>query len=412
MGAVEDALIVQAGRYVLETVSPAGERAYQTIGVFAEVIPFTADLGRLIAAGSDPDTRIIAMTVTEAGYFLAPDRTLMADAPDLAADLATGSHHTLYGALAAILTGRMKAGAGPVTLLSCDNLRSNGERLADGLTAFLTARGETDLLDWCARNVTTPNAMVDRITPRPPPDLAARVERATGWKDASPVMAETFMQWVIEDRFAAGRPALERVGVQFVDDVHPYEEAKIRILNASHSAIAWAGVLKGYDFIHEGARDPAVLSIVRAYITEAVIPCLSPSPIDLAAYGATTLERFGNPDLHDTNARVAADSWSKIPGFIAPTVRTCLETGRGIDSVAMLPALCLLFLERWANGRLPFDYQDQALDTVAMRAMLAAADPAAAFCREPRLWGDMAGEPRLIAAITEAYDRAKAWLGR
>jgi D-arabinitol 4-dehydrogenase len=410
MGAVEDALIAQAGRYVLEMVSPAGERTYQTIGVFAEVIPFTPDLGRLIAVGSNPETRIITMTVTEAGYFLAPDRTLTADAPDLAADLATGSHRTLYGALAAILAERMRRGAGPVTLLSCDNLRSNGERLSDGLTAFLTARGETDLVDWCARNVTTPNAMVDRITPRPPADLADRVEGAAGWTDASPVMAETFMQWVIEDRFAAGRPALERVGVQFVDDVHPYEEAKIRILNASHSAIAWAGVLRGYAFIHEGACDPAIAAIVQAYISEAVIPCLSPSPIDLAAYGETTLGRFGNPDLRDTNARVAADSWSKIPGFIAPTMRTCLETGRGVDGVAMPPALCLLFLQRWADGRLPFDYQDQALDPAAMRAILAAAEPAAAFCREPRLWGDMAGEPRLITAITEAYARAKAWL--
>jgi len=303
----------------------------------------------------------------------------------------------------------MAAGAGPVTLLCCDNLRSNGHRLSTGLTAFLAARGEAGLLAWIRTNVTTPCAMVDRITPRPPADLATRVRDALGWDDAAPVMAEDFRQWVIEDDFAAGRPALERVGVQFVEDVAPFEEAKIRVLNASHSAIAWAGVLKGYAFIHEGAADPEVAGVARAYIDRAVIPCLSPSPIDLAAYGAATLSRFSNPDIRDTNARVAADSCAKLSGFIAPTLAECLAGGGDLDSAATLPALLIAFLQRWSAGTLPFAYQDQALDPAAMRATLAADDPAAAFCADAGLWGPLAGDPRLTRAVAAGLQRVRAW---
>ncbi len=409
MRAAEDALIGQDGRYVLETVAPDGERAYRTVDVISQVLAFTPDLAAHVAVGADPTTRIISMTVTEGGYFLTPDMTLMIESPDLAADLSAGSHATLYGALSLILTARMAADAGPVTLLSCDNLQSNGERLSKGLTAFLALRGERDLLAWCARNVTTPNGMVDRITPRPPPDLAARVRAAVGWADACPVMAEDFCQWVIEDRFAAGRPALERVGVQFVDDVAPWEEAKIRLLNATHSAIAWAGTLKGHAFIHEGAADPAVVALARAHISTAAASCRSPSPIDLAAYGTTALARFANPHIGDTNQRVAADGWAKLPGFIAPIFSDCLEKGIELGPLAMLPAFFLLFMRRWAAGALPFAYQDQALDAAAMRAILADADPVAAFCRETRLWGRLAADGRLEAAIRDAFVAAEAW---
>ena len=299
---------------------------------------------------------------------------------------------------------------GPVTLLCCDNLRSNGHQLATGLSAFLAARGEAELLAWTLANVTTPCAMVDRITPRPPADLPARVRAALGWDDAAPVMAEDFRQWVIEDDFAAGRPALERVGVQFVADVAPFEEAKIRILNASHSAIAWAGALKGYAFIHQGAADPEVAAMARAYIDRSVIPCLSPSPVDLAAYGAAALSRFSNPDIRDTNARVAADSCAKLSGFIAPTLADCLA-GRGdLASAALLPALLIAFLQRWAAGALPFAYQDQALDPAAVRAILAAADPAAAFCADPGLWGPLAGDPRLTLAVGTGLEQVRAWV--
>lgn len=402
MRALEEALIAQDGRYVLETVSPAGKRVWKIIEAIDRVLPFDAGLTELVRIAADPATRIISMTVTEAGYFLRPDLTLMDAAADLAADLTTGAHLTIYGALSLMLTARMETGAGPVTLLSCDNLRCNGDKLSAGLRAFLAARGEHALLAWCEANTTTPNAMVDRITPRPPADLPARVLEATGFADAAPVMAERFHQWVIEDHFAAGRPALETVGVQFVADVTPYEEAKISIINAGHSAIAWAGVLKGYSFIHEGAGDPQIAAIARAWFRDAAIPSLTPSPVDLADYAETTLARFANPHVRDTNQRVVADSWAKIPVFIAPTIRRCLRDDRDLAGAAALPALFLKVMRLWADGALPFAYQDQAIDEAAMRAILTAPDPVATLCAEPRLWGDMAGDPRLNAAVAEA----------
>lgn len=403
MAAVEAALITQGGAYVLETVSPAGARAWRTINVLSRVIPYREGLAQLIAVGADPATQIISMTVTEAGYFLTPDRRLIEDAVDMASDLGAGSRRTIYGALAAILAARREVGAGPVTLLSCDNLRANGDRLNAGLRAFLARRGEAALTGWCDANVTTPNTMVDRITPRSPADLAERVAMEAGWRDACPVMAEEFQQWVIEDRFAAGRPALERVGVTFTPDVTPYEEAKIRILNASHSILAWAGVLKGYGFIHEDASDPVIAAIARAYVAEAVIPNLASSPMDLAAYAAATLERFGNPHIRDTNSRVVADSWSKLATFVAPTIAESLSVGVGLERAAAAPALFLLFMERWRDGRLGFDYQDQALDADAMRGILGGSDPVTALCAEPRLWGDLVGDGRLTEAVRVAY---------
>jgi D-arabinitol 4-dehydrogenase len=241
--------------------------------------------------------------------------------------------------------------------------------------------------------------------------MIGRVREATGCADACPVMAEDFRQWVIEDDFAAGRPQLERVGVAFVQDVAPYEEAKIRMLNASHSAIAWAGVLKGYRFIHEGAADDAILAVARSYLNEGVIPSLAPSPIDLALYGRTTLERFANAELADTNQRVAADSWAKLSGFVAPTLKARLVAGAKLDAVALPPALFLHVMQQWAAGQLPFEYQDQAMDAPAMRRMLASRDPVAAFCDEPRLWGEIAGAERLRSAIAQAYEQALPLIG-
>ena len=409
MEAVVEALLAQGGAYTLETVSTAGERRYAEIRSIRDVVPYRTDHDGLIRLGADPQTRIISFTVTEAGYYLdaADEPDLAFD--DLAADVAALRQgrpvKTLYGALALILRARRARQGGPVTLLCCDNLRHNGDRSRKGLLGFLALAGEHELRDWVEANTTSPNAMVDRITPRPTPAVRDSVRRATGRDDAAALMAEDFLQWVIEDRFAAGRPAFERVGVAMVASVDPYEEAKIRILNASHSAIAWGGTLKGYTYIHEGTRDPAIRALAEAYVTTDVIPCLTPSPLDLAAYRDTVLDRFCNAAIADTNQRVAADGFAKIPGFIAPTIRERLAAGAPIDAVAALPALFLAFLERWAAGKVPWTYQDQAMDPAVARSIVAGADPVAALCAQPPLWAELASDPRLVAAVRAARGR-------
>jgi D-arabinitol 4-dehydrogenase len=413
------ALQAQDGRYTLETVTPQGERSYTVIESIRRVIPYQDDLAPLIAAGADPATRIISFTVTEAGYYLdAANRLDWNSFPDLRADLEAVTQgqagHTIYGGLVCILRARMRAGAGPVTLMNCDNLRHNGERSRGGLLQFIDALGDTALRDWVQENTRSPNAMVDRITPRPTPDVAERVKAVTGWDDRAAVMGESFIQWVIEDNFIAGRPEWEKVGVEMVRSVQPYEEAKIRLLNATHSCIAWAGTLAGYRYIHEGTHDAEIRQMAFDYVTDDAIPVLhtaeKPCPINLEKYRDVVLDRFGNPAIQDTNQRVAMDAFSKIPGMIAPTIRDKLERGGGFDSVALLPALFLAYLQRWHRGQIPYTYQDQAMDPALAHAICEAADPVAAFAADTTLWGEMAGDPRLVNALRKAGARVQAFV--
>jgi D-arabinitol 4-dehydrogenase len=417
---VQTALIAQAGAYTLETVTPAGARSYTRITALSTVVPWDATLSGLVAIGADALTRIISFTVTEAGYYLDASNQLDLTLPDIAADLTHlrngGAGSTIYGALTAILRARMRASGppNPVTLLNCDNLRHNGARARAGLLQFIAQLGDAALLQWVEANTSSPNAMVDRITPRPTAAVRQRVLAATGMDDAAALMGESFIQWVIEDRFVAGRPDWARVGVELVDSVDAYEEAKIRLLNATHSCIAWAGTIVGYTYIHEGTHDPRIRQFAYNYVTDDVIPVLDtpehPCPIDLATYRDVVLDRFGNPAIEDTNQRVAMDGFSKIPGFIAPTIRERLAHNASIESVAMLPALFLEYLQRWHTGHIAYTYQDQAMNPAVAHAMCAASDPVAAFCADTSLWGAEANDPRLISAVRQAQTRVQAFV--
>jgi D-arabinitol 4-dehydrogenase len=412
------ALAAQNGEYTLETITPAGVHDYTRVKAIHQVITFEPTLAALIALAARPTTRIISFTVTEAGYYLDAKNILDTSISDVATDLELARKHvpgsTIYGALTAMLRQRMLSKGGPVTLLNCDNLRHNGDRSRSGLLQFITLLGDTDLLAWVHANTASPNAMVDRITPRPTADVAERVFKATGWADTVPVMGESFIQWVIEDNFCAGRPAWEKVGVEMVTSVAPYEEAKIRLLNAAHSCIAWAGTLVGYQFIHEGTHDAAIRKFAFDYATDDVISVLNtpekPSPIDLAAYRDVVLDRFGNPAICDTNQRVAMDGYSKIPGFIVPTIRERLARGESIASVAVLPALFLAYLQRWHKGQIAYVYQDQAMNVDAAHAICDAADPIAAYCADAILWGDLANDPRLVIAMRQAYQQVSNFI--
>jgi D-arabinitol 4-dehydrogenase len=408
------ALQRQGGAYTLETVSPAGDHHYERITSIRRVVSYTPDLAELIALAVSPATRIISFTVTEAGYYLDAKNRLDRGFADLAADLERARRgepgQTIYGALSAMLRARMRSGAEGVTLLNCDNLRHNGERFRGGLLQFVELAGDIALGEWVRAHTTCPNAMVDRITPRPAPEVRERVKAATGVDDDAALMAESFIQWVIEDDFCAGRPSWEKVGVEMVASVAPYEEAKIRLLNATHSCIAWAGTLVGCQYIHEGTHDAVIRRFAYDYVTDDTIPVLSPSPIDLAAYRDTVLDRFGNPAIRDTNQRVAMDGFSKIPGFIAPTLRERLARDEPVAGVAMLPALFLAFLQRWHRGELSYAYQDQAMDPAVGHAICAADDPVAAFAADVPLWGPLAGDMRLVQALRVAAERVTQFI--
>lgn len=412
-------LAAQNGEYTLETITPEGVHEYTRVTSISQIISFEPTLAALIAVAAQPTTRIISFTVTEAGYYLDAENMLDTSIADVSTDLALARKHlpgsTIYGVLTAILRQRMLLNSGAVTLLNCDNLRHNGDRSRNGILQFITLLGDAELLAWVNANTTSPNAMVDRITPRPTADIAQRVLKTTGWADAAPVMAESFIQWVIEDNFCAGRPAWEKVGVEMVASVAPYEEAKIRLLNAAHSCIAWAGTLVGYQFIHEGTHDAVIRKFAFDYATNDVIPVLNTpentSPIDLAAYRDVVLDRFSNPAICDTNQRVAMDGYSKIPGFIVPTIRERLARDESIASVAILPALFLAYLQRWHKGKISYVYQDQAMNSEATHAMCESTEPIAVYCADVVLWGELANDPRLLAALRQAYIEVNQFIG-
>ncbi len=404
-------LAAQQGEYVLETVTPEGKRDYETITSLRKILPWDSDIRALIEQGASAETRVISFTVTEAGYYLTPAFTLDLNQADVKADLG-GDIRTLYGALSHILTQRVAQGGAPVTLLNCDNLRHNGERFRDAFLAFLTAKGDTTLADWVRSQTRSPNTMVDRITPRPTPEVAERVQAATGKQDGAAVMAESFIQWVIEDDFIAGRPALEKVGVELVESVLPWEEAKIRILNATHAAIAWAGTLIGLNYIDESTSHPAIYQLAHDYVTQDVIPSLSPSPLDLADYRDVVLARFSNPYIKDTNQRVGADGLSKIPGMVTPTLQQCYQRGAQPTATAVIPALFFLFMQRWANDDLPYRYQDGALQADTLRKQFASANPLHAYLSDSALFAELASDKAFHELVTRRVASLQQWLNQ
>lgn len=404
-----DQLALQRGQYVLETVTPEGKREYETITSIQKVLPWDAEITALVAQGADPSTQVISFTVTEGGYYLDNQHRLDPRHVDIQADL-KGDVRTIYGTLARILNQRMVLKGKPVTLLNCDNLRHNGERFRNGFLSFLKLKGEDSLLRWVEKNTASPNTMVDRITPRPTPEVTERVNAATGIGDKVPVMGEDFIQWVIEDGFIAGRPALETVGVEMVESVLPWEEAKIRILNASHSCIAWAGTLIGQTYIDESTHQESIRQMAWDYVTEDVIPSLSPSPLDLNNYRDVVLARFGNPYIKDTNQRVAADGLSKIPGFITPTLMETYQRGQIPRATAVLPALFFLFMQRWHQGELPYNYEDGVLDAAAMHSMFKSADPLHQFVSDKALFSSLADSPAFHQLMRDTVERLECWI--
>jgi D-arabinitol 4-dehydrogenase len=410
------ALQAAHGRYTLETISPAGEYRYEVIESIRTVVSWDPGLRGLISIGASPATRIISFTVTETGYYLDAFGNLDLSAAALARDLAAAQRgepaSTIYGALSAILRARREAQAGPVSLLSCDNLRHNGSRFRAAFLQFLQLTGDPGLLEWVRENTSCPNAVVDRITPRPDAAARSRVRAATGRDDPSAISSERFLQWVIEDRFMAGRPQWEQVGVQIVDSVDPYEAAKISVLNASHSCLAWGGTLAGYTYICEAVKDERLRRVAFDYVTDDVIPTLLSSgtfPFDPASYRDSVFERFANTAIRDTNERVAADSIAKFAGFIAPVIEQRLSAGAEVQSSAMLAALLLRFMQRCDRGELPYLCQDGAMPTLG-KLICCSADPIDALCRSETLCGAAAGHPMLIAAVRAAAMRVDAMI--
>ncbi len=319
---MRDALAAQDGLYTLVVKHPDGSLEPRVIGSIVEYLLAPDDPEAVIAKLADPQTRIVSLTITEGGYnFHSVSGEFDAANPDVVHDLrGDGPPRTVFGLVTEALVRRRERGVPAFTVMSCDNIQSNGDAARRSFLGF-AGLGDPELASWVAEHVAFPNSMVDRITPVTTDADRAELVRRFGVDDRWPVVCEPFTQWVLEDRFAAGRPALEDAGVQLVDDVEPYDLMKLRLLNASHQALCYFGYLCGYRLVHEVCQDPLFQRFLLSYMDSEATPTLRPVPgIDLAAYKRTLIDRFSNPNVRDTVARLCAESSDRIPKWLLPVV--------------------------------------------------------------------------------------------
>lgn len=337
--AMRDKLRAQDFLTTLIELDPGGTRAEVT-GAMIDYLPVTSDNGPLIRSLADPRIRIVSLTVTEGGYYVsAQTGRLDAGHADIVHDVENPeAPRTVFGTIVAGLRQRRDDGTGPFTVMSCDNLRGNGDitrQAVLGLASLIDA----DLSQWIAEAVTFPNAMVDCIVPATGPTEHGYAN-AFGIADNAPVTHENFRQWVIEDRFCAGRPPLEEVGVTLTDDVHAYESMKIRILNAGHQVLANVGELLGQETISECMAHPLIRAFFRKVIRDEILPFVDAVPgMTPESYFELIERRFANPIIVDTVRRVAFDGSSRHPGFVLPVVADALAAGASVDGLALVEAL-------------------------------------------------------------------------
>jgi fructuronate reductase len=345
---VRDRLVPQDGLYTSVEKSPQGTRR-RVIGSVREVLFLGDERARVGERLHASATKILSLTVTEKGYCHDPaSGKLNFSHPDIVHDLADPARAvSAVGLIVAALDARRAAGAPGLTVLCCDNLPHNGALLEGLVRAFAAAR-DPALARWIEDHASFPSTMVDRIVPATTEADIADNDRALELHDAAPVVHEPFKQWAIEDRFVAARPAWERVGVEFVADVAPFEAMKLRLLNASHSAFAYLGYLAGYEFIYQVAAQANFVAFMRRLMREEVAPTLGlPAGVDVAAYQNALVERFGNPALPHRTQQIAMDGSQKLPQRLLGTVRDNLAAGRPIDLLTLAVAGWM----RYVGGR-------------------------------------------------------------
>ncbi len=320
-------------------LDPSGSSAEVT-GSMIGFVPVEEDNAALIAQMADPAIRIVALTITEGGYYLRQDGSFDLDHDDIQRDAANPEAPcTAFGAMVAALKVRRDNGVGPFAGLCCDNLQGNGAILRQTVVS-LARMSDPDLADWIEENCSFPNSMVDCIVPATGPKELDLVRSEFGIADAAPVTHENFRQWVIEDAFCAGRPDWDKAGATFSDSVHDYEVMKLRLLNAGHQLLANAGELLSVETISGCMEHPAIRAFFGKVLREEIEPQVSPVPDMMpSAYIDLIAARFANPKIVDTTRRVAFDGTSRHPGFLHPTIRERLEAGKGIEGLALAEAV-------------------------------------------------------------------------
>ncbi|MEJ6785640.1 mannitol dehydrogenase family protein [Aminobacter sp. Piv2-1] len=390
-----------AGQDWLTTVveQDSGHMSARVTGAMIDFIK-PGDTAAVIDRLADPAIRIVSLTITEGGYFIDPASgafnpthpQIVADAADIAAPA------TVFGLILAGLMRRRDEGTVPFTVMSCDNIPHNGRVTADaviGLARLVDGR----LADWVGEHVAFPNSMVDRITPATTDRERAMLAEQFGVDDAWPVFCEPFKQWVLEDRFPAGRPALEKAGAQFVEDVAPFELMKIRILNGGHATIAYPAGLMDIHFVHEAMAHPLVSAFLARLERDEIMPTVPPVPgVVLEDYCKLIERRFANPKIGDTVRRLCLDGSNRQPKFIIPTIADRLKAGAGIDGLALESALWCRYCFGTTDSGAGIEPNDPNWDRMQATAKAAKDDPQAWLAMED-IYGEVGRSPVFAAAF-------------
>jgi mannitol 2-dehydrogenase len=361
------------------------------------------DVEAMLAKLAAPEIRIVSLTVTEGGYYISPaTQRFDPTHPDIAYDAAhPDAPKSAFGLIVAGLKRRRAAGIAPFTVMSCDNIPGNGH-VTENAVAGLAERTDREFAKWIRANVTFPNSMVDRITPATSDRERAILNDSYGVEDNWPVFCEAFRQWVVEDKFPAGRPALEKVGVTFTDDVAPYELMKIRILNGGHAAIAYPAGLLDIHFVHEAMEDKQIAAFLEALERREVIPVVPPPPaVDLEAYRKKVAERFANPKIGDTISRLCLDGSNRQPKFVLPTARDRLKAGASVKGLALVSAMWCRYCYGESESGKVIPPNDPSWDRLQAAAKPARFDPKA-WLAMGDIFGDLATNPTYVEAFSSA----------
>jgi mannitol 2-dehydrogenase len=394
---MRDALRAQDGLYTVIERSPSGERC-RVVGSIVEYLYAPESREKVLTRLADPDCRVVSLTITEGGYYLDDGTGEFSDSdPDVVHDLAH-PHEPLcsFGYLLEALDRRRRSGLPPFTILSCDNLQHNGDLARRMLLAFAELR-DPALHRWVRDHVAFPNTMVDRIVPATTDAHRALLRERFGIEDAWPVVTEPFRQWVVEDRFSGGRPPWERVGVQMTSDVEPYEKMRMRLLNGSHQALCYVGMLLGHGMVHEAMNDPHVRRLVQTLMDFEVTPLLrTPPGIDLDEYKATLLDRLTNPAVGDALIRIGSEGSARMPKFVLPTLREQLERDGPIDCLAFTVACWFRFLGWEERERKGLGVNDPLAAELTKAARQGGDDPRPLLSLRKIFDPELAANPRLV----------------
>ena len=376
-------------RYVLKTVSADGVTKYQEIASILKLVDFVQNPEQATDLLADDNIQLVTMTVTESGYYLLPNGKL--DIEKVTAEVkAKKLGGSIYKYLRRGLNKRREHNGKKITLLSCDNLRHNGNQLKSGFTQYLEYHKENELLNWIQNHVTFPCSMVDRITPMLSAEHALDVKQKFQIEDDATVMAEDFVQWVVEDNFAGTRPPLDEIDVQLCANVQEYEEVKIRILNASHVAIAMQAANMGIEFIDQAVTNKELSEFFDNFIETEAIPALGEDgPIDKKEYSKKVKERFANANIRDTVERVCLHGAEKIKIFIVPTVKRLFEQGQTPKYALTAIASWYVMMKKFKDKQINFEYHDPHFD---MLEPYLAEGKEFEFASLPELWGELPSE--------------------